>query len=307
MLGIVVLNYNTWEETEQCIRSILDTVAALPYRIVLVDNGSLRACPTSLESLVKEHDITFFKNGKNLGYSAGNNVGISHARTIGCNSILITNNDVVFLPGSIENLQASLEHRVSEKVGIVGPKILRPDRSLDTQNYICRRTGMKERYQVRTVLKHMFRRAHISYYGLDKDLSSAFPVYSVSGCCFIMSGACADAITPFDERVFLYNEEQIIGIRMEESGFRTIYDPSCEIIHAHGKSTSRIRAQAFSASVKSDIFYSKVYLHASTAAIFPLYLNSVCRYLARALFYKEYRTYFKAFLSETGKDLLQSP
>ena len=209
MLGIVILNYNTWEETEQCIKSIHDTVKSMPYKVILVDNASNRACPASLKTLIEELEISFFKHDRNLGYSAGNNIGISHALSIGCDSILITNNDVVFLPKSIENLYASLKSRVSEKVGIVGPKILKPDRSLDTQNYICRRTGMKERYQVRTALKHLFRKAHRSYYGLDKDLSTAFPVYSVSGCCFIMSYECMEMVLPFDENLFLYGEELI--------------------------------------------------------------------------------------------------
>ena len=44
MVGIVILNYNNWKDTEECVRSILEKELRTDYQIYLVDNadGGLR-------------------------------------------------------------------------------------------------------------------------------------------------------------------------------------------------------------------------------------------------------------------------
>ena len=39
MVGIVILNYNNWKDTEECVRSILEKELRTDYRIYLVDNA----------------------------------------------------------------------------------------------------------------------------------------------------------------------------------------------------------------------------------------------------------------------------
>ena len=38
MLGIIILNYQTWEISIRCMESIKDTIGEIPYHIYLVDN-----------------------------------------------------------------------------------------------------------------------------------------------------------------------------------------------------------------------------------------------------------------------------
>ncbi|PKL26955.1 MAG: glycosyltransferase family 2 protein [Firmicutes bacterium HGW-Firmicutes-15] len=301
MLGIVILNYINWEDTEKCLLSIIDTIKSIPYRIFLVDNNSPTRCSTSLREIIDQNTITFIESSKNLGYSAGNNIGIKLALDYDCDKILITNNDVVFIESAIQNLCMALDKDSS--VGIVGPKILNPDYSVDKQNFICIKTGMKQRYRVRTFLHYFFKKDFVEYYGLDRNLDDSFPVYSVSGCCFMIRRECAEVVLPFDENLFLYGEELILGIRMEEAGFKTTYFPESTIIHAHGKSTSSMRANSYMESVKSDIYYSKKYLGASLLSIFPLYINSMGGYLLRCIKYEDYRKNLRNFFKVTCRKL----
>lgn len=76
MVGIVILNYNSWADTVACVDSIHEAEKKLEFRIYLVDNCSpVRPETGVLESLDKK-GVIFIQNERNAGYSAGNNIGI---------------------------------------------------------------------------------------------------------------------------------------------------------------------------------------------------------------------------------------
>ena len=105
MVGIVILNYNSWADTVACVDSIHEAEKKLEFRIYLVDNCSpVRPEPGVLESLDKR-GVIFIQNERNAGYSAGNNIGIKRALEDGCEEVLISNSDVRYETGSISELQ----------------------------------------------------------------------------------------------------------------------------------------------------------------------------------------------------------
>lgn len=55
-LGIIILNYNTWNETVECVRSIQE-YTSLPYTIYIVDNGSTDDSLRKLGSSIKIKNI----------------------------------------------------------------------------------------------------------------------------------------------------------------------------------------------------------------------------------------------------------
>lgn len=300
MIGIVILNYRNWQDTLRCIQSIADNPPQEKYQIILVDNASPNAPEFDLRDIMEEYNIIYIQNEKNKGYNAGNNIGIAKALDLGCDSVLISNNDVCFFDDSIQKLWEYA--KAHPKVGIVGPKILDRNRKIQKSN-LCRRTGMKEKYLVRTRLNAIFRKEHATYFGLDRDYNTTFEVYAVLGCCFLMTRECAQAVTPLDENTFLYEEELILGIWMEQAGYHTVYYPDAVIEHLHGESTKHVKAFAFAHNVKSEIYYCKSYLNASNAAIYPLYWYRVALYLIRCLRYRDFRENWKWFLKMTREEM----
>lgn len=301
MIGVVILNYKNWEDTLRCIKSIYENPPIEEYRIILVDNASPCQPEYDLQEILGLYNVIYIENEKNLGYNAGNNVGIAKALEIGCEYILISNNDVRYFPGSIQAMKRELDS--DRKIGIVGPKILDENGVIQKSN-LCRKTGLKEKYMVRTRANAMFRKSHASYFGFDRDYDKRFEVYAVLGCCFMMSRICAMQVTPLDEYPFLYEEELILGIHMEEHGFRTVYNPEAVIEHLHGKSTSQVRAFSFAHNVRSEIYYCRKYLKAKKAAILPLYYYRVILYLIRCPQYKDFRQNLRWFLNMTKDELL---
>ena len=300
MIGIVILNYRNWQDTLRCIQSIADNPPQEKYQIILVDNASPNAPEFDLRDIIEKYDIVYIQNEKNKGYNAGNNVGIARALELGCDAILISNNDVCFSEDCIQKLWEYA--KTHPNVGIVGPKILDKNGRIQKSN-LCRRTGMKEKYLVRTRLNAIFRKEHATYFGLDRDYNTTFEVYAVLGCCFLMTRECAQAVTPLDEHPFLYEEELILGIQMEQAGYRTVYHPDAVIEHLHGASTKHVKAFAFAHNVKSEIYYCREYLKASDAAIYPLYWYRVCLYLIRCLQYRDFRKNWKWFREMTREEL----
>lgn len=266
----------------------------------MVDNASGTKPARRLRILLQKCGAEILQNEKNLGYNAGNNKGIARALSLGCAYILVVNNDVCFHPDSIRHMKSYLQNHPD--TGIVGPKILDFKGCLQ-KSCLCRRTGLKEKYLVRTCLHVLFRKSYRTYFGYDRDYEKSFRVYAVLGCCFMMSAVCARAVTPFDEYPFLYEEELMLGIRMETAGFRTVYCPKAVISHLHGGSTRQRKAFSFAQNVKSEIYYCREYLHAQQRQILPLYLYRVLLYLMRCVRYADFRRRWKWFLKMTWREM----
>lgn len=299
-LGIIILNYNNWEDTVRCLESIWANPPQVSYEVILVDNASEISESAEIKEMVSAGRVIYIRNKKNLGYNGGNNVGIKKAMELGCEGILLTNNDVCFTPQCIQKLWEYVKGH--PEVGIAGPKILDREGNIQRSN-LCRKTGMKEKYLVRTRLHAIFRRSYRTYFGFDRDYGDTFPVYAVLGCCLLLSRKCAEAVTPFDEYPFLYEEELMLGIRMEEQGFRTVYHGAAVIEHLHGGSTRHVKAFSYSHNIRSEIYYCRKYLEMKKWQILPLYWYRVMLYLARCLRYREFRDFWRNFRKMTREEL----
>ena len=73
LVYIVVLNYNSLEDTVECITS-LKSIDYENYRILLVDNGSDYDVFVNIKRTFPE--IEYLRLNENVGYAGGNNAGI---------------------------------------------------------------------------------------------------------------------------------------------------------------------------------------------------------------------------------------
>ena len=120
MIGILILNYKKYQVTADCIRSVLDTGDGLDYHIYVLDNGSGNDSIACLQAQFPNNPrITWMESAENTGYARGNNQMLSRARKDGCTAAVITNSDIVFLPGTLQQLAAD----IAEGHPIVGPRL----------------------------------------------------------------------------------------------------------------------------------------------------------------------------------------
>ena len=273
MIGIVILNYETWDATLRCIKSIEKTENTESVRVYLIDNASSSDMPVALKQYINDHDVVYISSNENRGYAAGNNLGIRKALEDQCGYILISNNDIVYKKDSIETMCEFLKEKHG---GIVGPQVVDPQ-GKHQPSVAMVRTGMKEIFRFYTVLKCFQRKAMMKYQGMDQDAGGQYPVYHVSGCCFLMNRKAAETLYPLDENTFLYDEELIIGIRMEQAGLQTWYCGTAVVEHHHGYTTQKNSAFMQKCIRESEQYYCREYLQANgiTLIFLNLYRKSL--------------------------------
>lgn len=297
MIGVVVLNYIDWDATIACVRSILSTTKdSCAVHIWIVDNASPNDPPDDLDRLLASEHVSYVQSEVNGGYSAGNNLGIERALGAACDYVAICNSDVIFGSSTLCGLAEFLE--VHPFVGIVGPRI----RNLDGSLYVVRMaipTGLREKYFATTFLRHLAPDILHSYVLDAISIQEPTRVHSVSGSFFVMTRRCAEAVTPLDEKTFLYEEELILGRTVSAAGFQTIYHPGFEVYHAGGTSTRNVRARSFTAFVQSELYYLSHYVGARRWQVIPLYVIRSVSFFIRALRSREFRTHTLTYLRTT--------
>lgn len=268
MIGIVILNYETWDVTLQCMESIMEAENEEMIRIYLVDNASTRKKPKEIDRFIEQHSVTYIEAAENRGYAAGNNLGICQALKDQCTYVLITNNDIRFRSASIYRMKQLLES--SDRIGIVGPQVVGLD-GFHQPSVAMYRTGIREIFHFYTGFRCFHRKAMREYQGMDQDAGGQYPVYHVSGCCFLMNRKAAETLYPLDENTFLYDEELIIGIRMEQAGLQTWYCGIAVVEHHHGYTTQKNSAFMQKCIRESEQYYCREYLQANKIILYILF------------------------------------
>jgi len=268
MIGIVILNYETWDVTLQCMESIMEAENEEMIRIYLVDNASTRKKPKEIDIFIEQHSVTYIEAAENRGYAAGNNLGICRALEDQCTYVLITNNDIRFRSAAIHRMKQLLES--SDRIGIVGPQVVGLD-GIHQPSVAMYRTGIREIFHFYTGFRCFHRKAMREYQGMDQDAGGQYPVYHVSGCCFLMNRKAAETLYPLDENTFLYDEELIIGIRMEQAGLQTWYCGTAVVEHHHGYTTQKNSAFMQKCIRESEQYYCREYLQANKIILYILF------------------------------------
>ncbi|MDI6767801.1 MAG: glycosyltransferase, partial [Bacteroidota bacterium] len=114
----VILNYNGYEDTAKCVRSLQKSTYP-NLSLVLVDNGSPDGSGIRLKGEFSNLPVILIK--ENTGYAAGNNMGIRFALEKGTDYVLIINNDVIVDPAFLEPMVNIAE--THSNVGIVTCKV----------------------------------------------------------------------------------------------------------------------------------------------------------------------------------------
>ena len=100
-VSIVILNWNGWRDTLECLAS-LEALTYNPYEIIVVDNASSDCSEQKIREAYP--NLTLIQSGANLGFAGGNNVGIRYAMQKGADYVWLLNNDTVVEPNTLDQL-----------------------------------------------------------------------------------------------------------------------------------------------------------------------------------------------------------
>lgn len=241
-LAIIIVNYKARNLLRDCLRSILAN-GGVSYRIFVVDNASNDG---SVEMVRQEFpDVVLQALDRNIGYGPANNLGIrmALADSIPPRYILLLNPDTALPADALTQMVAFLE--THPEVGAVGPKLVRPDGSLDLA---CRRsfpTPEVSFYRILGLSKmfpksRRFARYNLTY--LDPDHLTE--VDSLVGACMLLRREALEQIGLFDETFFMYGEDLDLCYRLKQHGWKVFYNPVVTVLHYKGESSRQNSARA---------------------------------------------------------------
>jgi GT2 family glycosyltransferase len=119
-VSVVIINYNTYDLTVQCIASIKKHTKDIDYEIILVDNAS-DYFPE--ETFCQQFpDVKLIKSPINLGFAGGNNLGVYYARG---KYVLLLNSDTYLFENSIAMAFRYMEE--NPRAGVMSAKLIFPD------------------------------------------------------------------------------------------------------------------------------------------------------------------------------------
>jgi N-acetylglucosaminyl-diphospho-decaprenol L-rhamnosyltransferase len=226
-LGVVIVNYRTFDLTLQCVQSLLTHGIAQPRHIVVVDNDSPDGSGKRLqESLPSGVQIVLSKiNG---GFGAGVNLGVEALRT---DLVLVLNPDTYFLRNNMQVVRRMFAEQ--PRLGVVGLKLINPDGSLQ---YSARRFySLPDILARRTALGRLtplgrLQRSHL----LKRHWQEGpFKADWVMGTGFVVRRSAFEQVGAMDEGYFLYFEEVDLCARMWVQDWQVMAVPEVELVHEH--------------------------------------------------------------------------
>lgn len=265
MTAILILNYNNYEDTINCIHSI-ERFNTAPIKYFVVDNGSNREGVVEFldiffndkfkdryrkfyyedfnESLLSY--VNFIISKTNDGYAAGNNKGLECIyKDEEIENILVINNDVLF----VEDILPVLSQKLNElpNCGIVSPVLYK--KNFEGIDYNCARREQSAWDMIyphlflyrdfagilsKITLKQQILKSNPEY--LNKDY---FEIELPSGSCMLIKKETMKSISSFDPNTFLYCEENILFKKLSKIKKSIYLVPSLKCIHLGASSTSK--------------------------------------------------------------------
>ena len=265
-LSVIVLNWNTADETLACLESIYSQVHRHAIEVIVADNAS---SDRSREVVPQRFpQATLVAHSTNLGFCAGNNraVAASSGRYV-----LFLNSDTVVAKGALDSLVNFAD--ANPDVGIVGPKLLNLDGSLQ---YSCRRfPNLGAGFFRNTPLGRLLpqNRFTTDYLMSDWDHASVRDVDWVSGAALMIRREALEELGGFDESFYMYCEDVDLCYRAHQASWRVVYFPDAVIYHIIGRASNKVPTRMTYMFHRSMYrFYRKHYARTTPFYIRPIIL-----------------------------------
>ncbi len=204
--------------------------------VIIIDNAS---CDGSRDIVVSKFEdarrIQWIQLKTNIGFGKACNIGVEAARG---EYLLFLNPDTVISANTLSDAVGFME--THPKAGLMGPKILNPDGTLQLS---CRRSipTPAVAFYYFAGLSYVFPKSkrfgryHLTY--MDEDTMARVDV--ISGSFMFMRRALFNEIGGFDKRFFMYGEDIDLCYRITHAGHEVWYYPQIKIVHQKGKSSSK--------------------------------------------------------------------
>ena len=254
LISLITVNYNQTVVT--C--DMLESTRSLTYprfEIIVVDNGS-NEDPTERIRRGNYPNVTVVVSPDNLGFSGGNNLGISHARG---DYFFLLNNDTFVTPTLLERLLEPFQ--TDPAVGVTCPKIRFHDQP--------------------TIIQYAGYRPLNEYTGqtwavglMEPDQGQhdqSGPTYFAHGAAMMVSRTVLERAGSLDDSFFLYYEELDWSARIRRAGFQIYYQADALIYHRESMSVGKANAMKVYYHTRNRLWFMRRNVEGLPLLIFCAY------------------------------------
>ena len=241
-IGVVILNYKTWEATVSFVEALQKQSLASQLSIVVVDNGSDNGSYEHLLELKSYDNVAaVLQSGANLGYAKGNNVGLQWLdENVSPDYVVIANTDIVLSDTCIEQLVERFP--TLERACIISPIQLLPDgRKVYGWNLGSWCNDIKNLSLLYRWLGKRCQSKEHSNQHVEQALN--IPVEQIPGSFMFASFPRFKEIDFFYPDTFLYVEERFVAYATKEAGYQNYILSDMSYLHEHSKTINTAFSQ----------------------------------------------------------------
>lgn len=286
---IVILNYNESAYTIDLCKQ-LEKQDYKNFEIIVVDNASNKDQVIILQEQLN-HDITLILSTINLGYAAGNNLGLHYQSNVPVDYHLVLNNDIIINDNSfITKMLRGFSDCADPNVVASSPLIESPDFKLPAKETIQVRRIMdaKSIFLIHIpLLKPFTKKLHRKFvYAEETPYKDFLFCESINGAAFMVTNDFIVKNNFLDNGTFLFFEEIILGRQIKDAGKKCLLNSTTSIVHLQGVSTKsnrqNINPKMERYKTESTLYYLKKYekLNSFFSFIF-VFLNEISLLLKR--------------------------
>jgi len=217
LVSINILTYNGQDLIEPCLNSVLKQTYK-NFEVLVIDNAS----DDETLKRAKNFPVKTIENKKNLGFSAGHNIGIKQSRG---GYVLCLNQDIVLDKDFLKHIVEIMEK--DDKIGSVQCKLLKIRDINRPKSKTIDHTGLVILKNRRVIARGQGER--------DKKQYKAEEVFGVDGAAPIYRRKALEDIKIndeyFDEDFFAYKEDVDLAWRLRLYGWKAVYQPKAVAYH----------------------------------------------------------------------------
>jgi GT2 family glycosyltransferase/glycosyltransferase involved in cell wall biosynthesis len=224
LVSVIVLTYNNLDFTKACLRSIEAESCWPNLEVIVVDNASSDGTRAFLEEWERGGPgRRIILNERNLGFSAGNNVGLAAANG---DYLVLLNNDTYVTPHWVGTMVKHLAR--DPGIGILGP----------VTNNIGNEARVEIHYADMDEMKH----AAAAY--TSRRMGRLFDVDTVAFFCVAMPRSTYERIGPMDEAFGVgFFEDDDYCRRVQAAGLRVVCADDVFVHHHLSASFDALKAE----------------------------------------------------------------
>lgn len=232
-VSIIIINYNTFALTGDCIRSVIGQTHYSSYEIILVDNASTEC---DADKFLQEFPgVKLIKSERNGGFAYGNNLGISQSTST---YVLLLNSDTILKEDSISKcIEYSKQY---PGIGVLGCRMIYPNGIIQDTARRYRSVSWELLDLFRFIpwlmsYKKRSRRMLGKYFKHDEDVECDW----VNGAFFLFPRTVLEQLPEgkLDDRFFMYGEDQLWCEQIKNMGYKILFYSGTTIIHINSGST----------------------------------------------------------------------